>query len=387
MTRTLAMIVAWGCLAGVAQAQQIDSRWSPWLGCWQLAGEEVRICVEPLDATGVRLGTMVEGNKEPVPGQLLRADGARHSVAEGDCTGWQQADWSTTGERLYARAELACKDGSTRTVTGFSAIVNDRWVDIQGIEIAGRENVRVRRYRRIPDRTTAAARAAALAPRLGSTPLRIDDVKEASARVSPRVLEAALVETDAGFELNSQVLRDLDRAGVSDNVIDTMIALSYPQQFVVQRQATAMGPVIDLDPLDPWFNAWAYPYYPGASGAYGYSPFLYAPFGYAYWGSYYPYGYSFVPGGNVIPVTPSETRGGGGRAVNGLGYTRIRPRAEVEPKAAPARRDRDSNGGEGVRSSSPENSSSSSRGAAGASSSGFSSGSSSDDTGRTAQPR
>jgi hypothetical protein len=266
MKLTVAIALVCGCVAGAAQAQQpapssIDSRWSPWLGCWELAGENVRVCVEPYQGTaGVRLTTTVEQSNDPVLGQTLVADGTRQPVSEAECTGWQQADWSTTGERLFARAELTCRDGSTRTVTGLSTIVNGVWIDIQGIEIAGRENIRVRRYRRAANQAGAA----------------LADVKEASGRVSARVLEAALVETGSGFNLSSAVLRDLERVGVADSVIDAMVALSYPREFVVDRPSAPLGLISDVD---PWFGSAAFPYYPSYYGSYGYSPFLYSPFG------------------------------------------------------------------------------------------------------------
>ena len=44
-----------------------------------------------------------------------------------------------------------------------------------------------------------------------ATALTLEDVKEASAKVSPRALEAALVETRASFDLTSKSLLDLER--------------------------------------------------------------------------------------------------------------------------------------------------------------------------------
>ena len=375
------------CVAGAAHARQVDSRWTPWVGCWTLTGDNVRVCVEPYQGTAVRLMTTVEKSSEPVLAQTLVADGTRQPVSEGQCTGWQQADWSLTGERLFARAELTCKDGSTRTVTGLSTIVGGTWLDIQGIEIAGRENIRVRKYRRAPNQAgTASPGATAIAPRLGSTPFRIADVKEASARVSAGVMEAALVETGAGFDLSSEALLDLDRGGVPDRVIDAMVAMSYPRAFVVDRRPSPDGSLLP-DISDTWYGGWSFPYYSSYYGAY--SPYLFSPFGYGYWGSYYPYGYSFIPGGGVIPLVTDSGAGGGGdgRAVNGVGYTRIRTRAEVNAEqSSSARRTGDSGVASGT-SSTRGDSTSSSGASAGASPSGFSSGSSSSDTGRTAEPR
>ena len=375
--------------AAPAEAQQIDSRWTPWVGCWQLSREQVRVCVVPTgDARGVTLNTYVdnagtESRTTPVLEQTLIADGARHAIAEAECRGFQSAEWSATGERLFARAELTCSDGAARAVSGLSMITADGvWIDIQGIEIAGRESIRVRRYGRL----------GGVAPRLGATALTIDDVTEAASRVSPRVVEAALVETRAGFTLTSDVLRRLQRARVAPGIIDTMVALSYPQHFIVERpdsEASAAFAPVDLSGLDsPWSAAWSSPYYDSYWSPF-WSPYVYAPFGYAYWasyGGYFPYG-GYVPSTGIVAIDPSDRGDGGdGRVVNGVGYTRIREREVVE---------RSGDGGDATASSGGSSVGGSSvpvgGGVSGVSPGGYSGGSSGggggDGGGRTAQPR
>jgi len=389
--------------AAPALAQQVDARWTPWLGCWQLAGEPVRVCVAPSeDARGVVLRTYVDNaaaagaSRPPVLEQTIVADGARHEIAEAECRGHQSAEWSATGERLFARAEITCSDGAARTVSGLSTIAADgAWIDIQGITIAGRENIRVRRYDRAaaaePVRLTpdaARERLTAVAPRLGATPLAIDDVTEAAARVSPRVLEAALVETRARFLLSSDVLRRLQRAGVAPGVIDAMVALSYPSHFIVERpEVQASGAFAPVDPWafsGPWSAASSYPYYGGYLDPF-WSPYLYAPFGYAYWaayGGYFPYS-PYLPATGFVHISGPE-RDDAGRAISGVGYTRIRERSVVEREG----------GDEGATSSGGSAAGPASvwggGGASGASPGGYSGGGGSsggDGGGRTAQPR
>src|SRR5581483_519511 len=67
------------------------------------------------------------------------------------------------------------------------------------------------------------------------SPYTLDDVKEGIASVSPRVVEAALVETKAGFRLSSRQLIELADARVPADVIDLIVALSYPERFIVER--------------------------------------------------------------------------------------------------------------------------------------------------------
>ena len=391
----------------VAQAQQIDSRWTPWLGCWQLldesvrqplpfaaavlgaanartprAGDGVRVCVtESRETNGVTLTTTVEG--QPALEQTIVADGAARPVSEAECRGTQRAEWSRGGSRLFARADVSCSDSTSRAVSGLAMISGGVWTDVQSVEVGGRENIRVRRYRR-----AASDRAArSIAPRLGAADFTIDDVKEAVTKVSPRAVEAALVEVGATFTLRSRELLDLDKAGVPDSVIDLMVAVSYPNHFNVQRRenpastfATAYDPW-SLSALAylPYFGPGDYPY-GSLSSYYGdYGSYYYAPFGYAYWGSY---GGSYYPG--FVTVDPGQqpiAATGAGRAVNGLGYTRI-----TRPTAVATRDSGSANGSDGGGVSSRGDSGSSSS-SGGASPSGFSSGSSSSDSGRTAQPR
>jgi hypothetical protein len=169
-------------------------------------------------------------------------------------------------------------------------------------------------------------------------------VKEASAKVSPRALEAALVETRASFNLSSKRLLELQAAGVPASVVDLMVALSYPDRFVVERTAPidrAYAPIVN----DPFMLGWAFGY-PVWSDLYGfysplygaYSPYYYSPFAYPYYRGYNPYyfggGYYVDAGGGGGGVNVPDRPSGQGRVVDGHGYTRVRPR-ESEPAVAP----------------------------------------------------
>jgi hypothetical protein len=384
------------------EARQTDSRWAPWLGCWQLVDEtvrqvgsadtgranaaETRVCVEQIkEASGVRLRTLIDN--QPVLEQTIVANGAEHPVDEADCRGDQSADWSRTGERLFSRAALLCTNEGPRKVSGLATVIDGTWIDIQAIEIAGREHIRVRRFRRSANQIggdAEAQRAVSIAPRVGAARFTLDDVKEASARLSPRVVEAALVETKASFDLNSRALIALDEAAVPDSVIDLMVALSFPTRFIVDRTrpaaSTSIGPGV-MDPLSvaPYDTFWAS----------SYAPYYFSPFGYAYWAGYgvpfYPVT-GFVTFDHVEPARAEST--GSARLVNGMGYTQVRSRApepaQSSGNGAGGNGGNDSSGAAGTRSTSSSGSDGS---AAGASSGGYSGGGSSTDTGRTAEPR
>ena len=418
--RTLAIGFGVVLMAAAASAQNVpDSRWTPWLGCWDLVIENARdgspaddlprpqrgsttrgdlrprVCVEPAEAGGATFRTTI-GDRTPIV-QTIVADGSTRPIAETDCTGSQSAEWSRDGLRIFSRAELTCKgEAGPRRVSGLGILgANGTWIDVQSIVVDGRDTYRVRRYRRQDTTATTAARQPGRA-------LTFDDVKEASTKVTPHALEAALVETGASFALSSQRLIELDEARVPEQVIDLMVALSYPKRFVVERTARVdVGPgPIGIDPFA--LGAFGYPLWSDGFGLYSpfygpYSSYYYSPFAYRYLG-YNPYfnfgggGFAVIDpgGGGGAPNRPS----GSGRVVDGLGYTRVRPR---EPESTAATQIPGSPGASGASASSSSGSSSggSSSGGSTVSSQGFSngggggsnSGGGGGDSGRTAQPR
>jgi hypothetical protein len=412
-------------LAAPAHAQSAqDPRWDRWLGCWELVLENSRegapvagapareprlqsrdaarprVCVQPSPDGGATFSTTV-GTQTPIV-QTVIADGTDRPITDDGCRGTQRAEWSRDGLRLFASAQLTCtSDKGERRVSGLAMLgPNGTWTDVQAIEIAGRESFRVRRYRR-------ADSGAVTPPRLAATALTLDDVKEASGKVSPRALEAALVETNASFDLTGKSLLELSAAGVPSGVVDLMVALSYPDRFVVDRNtSTDRAQTVIID--DPFMLGWAFGY-PVWSDVYGFhsprygncSPYYYSPFAYQCMQSYYPfygygYGNGYYPidgggigggGGGSVPDRPS----GAGRVVDGQGYTRVRPR-DSEPASASTvgvsgSGSRSGGGSGGTVSSQGFSNGGSSSGSSGGSSGGGSGGGSGGDGGRTAQPR
>ena len=406
-----------------------DSRWAPWMGCWQVSDESVqdpaqllselaegsqqsrtttpgaRVCVTPAAEGGVTVTTLTNNN--PILVETIVADGRERAISETGCRGTQRAEWSELGARLFARAEVTCGDQPTRIISGLAAmVVGPMWLDIQMIESQGQKSLRVRRYRRAveqPSGPIVSPRAAAAMP-LGRK-LSIADIKEASAKVPVEALQAAVLElSDGGYDLKAKQLVELDDAGVPDSVIDLMIGLSFPKRYVVERATSGGGGFSGFsNELDLWPYMAMWPYagmWPGLADPFFYSPFysayyssFYSPFGYRYWGyfdprynNYYNSGFVVIDsggggGGTVTP--PSST--GEGRVVDGRGYTRIR-RNEPEPAIRVNNGNGNNGGGWGTASTNSGGSSSGS-GSSGVSSGGYSSGGSSSGGDRTAVPR
>ena len=334
-----------------------DSRWTPFLGCFRLIEDEVRqpllgdpqeeaaeedrpaglVCLAP-EGSGVRLQTF--SGDEAFPEESLVADGKRHELSQGKCRGWQQLDWSKDASVLFTRSELACEGGRTRSVTGVSmlSILNggSTWVELQSIGSGDGRAVLIRRFRavseeetrlRIPSLTEDEIRESMETRlKIASTSMSIEDVVEASSRVAPEVVEASLLERGGRFPLDSESLLRLSDASVPPSVIDLMVALSFPEEFAVERASGSGG---------GGGMGWGYPGYdPFFDSAFAY-PYYFAPLGYYYW--YAPW--------NPIYVPPAESPGASvGRVVEGRGYTRV-TRAEPDDSGGRRARHRGESGG------------------------------------------
>lgn len=388
--KSLTFSIAFALLAVPAAAQTSTASWQPWLGCWELTAEGVRgpgdtlgngsparrterprVCVTAIEGGGARFATTISG--ENAVEHSTFPDGTDRPLADGDCRGTQRAEWSRDGLRLFSRAELTCAgDAAPRRLSGMLLFApNGTWLDVQAVEIGGRESVRVRRYYRADGAPVARATVAA-------APLTLDDVKEASGKLPPRAVEAALVETAASFDLSASRVIELDEAGVADSVIDLMVALSYPDRFVVERTPRGSGGG-GAFVNDPFMLGWAFGY-PVWYDDFFYSPYYYMPFGYSSY-ALRQYGDPFYPtifvtdGGGSSEPRPSGT----GRVVDGQGYTRVRAR-EPEP-------DSRTSASAGSSAAASSTSAGSASGSSATSGGGYSSSGSSDSGGRTAQPR
>ena len=384
-------------------AQETDARWHPWLGCWQLWEEQLDpsapttndetaallnrtyVCVRP-GSTPDRVDLTAVAGEQILVERTLVADASRRDVQETGCTGWEQSEWSFDGRRLFTRAELQCGDEERRTVTGVSLLSSSSiWVDIQVVELSGRQLVEVRRYNPVPAgrqdswlgaRTALGADATVIrqARREAAAPIDIRDVEEASRKSTPRVVETLLVETEPRLALDSDTLITLDDAGISGGIIDLLVGLSYPDHFVVERRDRG--------------GSWSSGTYGGFGGFHdpmwydSYYPYYVTPLGYYSWGrGYNPYLYGIGATPFVVVPSTGDNDIPSGRAVHDRGYTRVSPRSTEARTARP----RGASASPGGYSSGGGSSGTTSRTGSSGSSGGSSRGGSS--TGRTAVPR
>jgi hypothetical protein len=344
----------WTVLAGAAAAlltapsvatAQADGgpRWQAWLGCWETsalasaptdapAGASMLCVVPTADESAVEVVSVEAGSIGSR--STIRADGAQHSAQREGCSGWESAEWSADGTRLYLRSEYTCEGGVERKSSGMMAFApGGDWIDVQAVTAGGNGGVQAVRYRPVSDDSAipadlassiASRSLASSAARLAAA-ARIDatDVIEASRGADPLAVEAWLLERDQSFTVDARTLTQLADAGVSTRVIDLLVALSYPEMFAVDNasgdEAVRRGP-------PPVWDPWGRPGY----------------------GGYYPYGgrrgrwYGGYP--SVIVVrSPDNSSGNGGKAVKGGGYRRG-DGGSAEPTSRP------SSGGDAARS-------------------------------------
>lgn len=357
--RTVAAAIASG--QPEAALAQTDARWLPWFGCWQLWEEQTEragsdgaefpertvVCMNPATGAGsAGVHLAARGNGRVLVERTLVADGARRDISDGECGGWEQRSWSNDGFRLYTDAELSCgEDAQVRRTSGISLMSGrSTWVDLQLVTVGERQHMEIRRYTpasggsdlnedALPVSREEIRRARV---RAGSS-LTLPGVRDAAVSVDPRVVEAMLTETEPRLELDAAALIELDAAGIDGSVIDLLVALAYPERFMVQRRNRGGGG------SGAWSNWGGW----GSGSGWGggvYDPIWYSdlypyyltPLGYGAWGrgySPYLYNYGSNPFINIRDVSVSTARETP-RAVSGLGYTRVAERTGVGRGAA-----------------------------------------------------
>ena len=350
-----------------------DLRWLPWLGCWQLKEEQFErvaeqgtqsadrtfVCMTPTDGEpGVLLTTEADG--QVLVERTLIANGTQRSIRDGDCQGWEERSWSMDTRRLFTRAELECGNDTIRRVNGVSFFsTSSTWVDMQLVSVGKRQHLEIRRYN--PVNGTTRQELLGRTGSISATPgeirqarvvnaeeLSLVSVRESAQKLDPRVVEAMLTETKPRLELSSDTLIALDNAGVDGSVIDLLVALAYPDEFVVERRTAGKS----TDGGSRWYSGgYRSPYYYDQIWYNDLYPYYYTPLGYGAWRrAYSPYFYGAALSPFVVLRDNNFTQSGRRSIVNPYrGYTRIMPRTG----AVDAERSGSENGGGSVSASRP----------------------------------
>ena len=412
----MAALVAATATAASAETPPAPAQgWQALIGCWEPVApisaplpDSTRghmVCVLPVDgSSSLDFVTIADGRA--TERERVDATGTRQPLTRDDCSGWQSAEWSAGGHRLFLRSELTCTGGLKRTSTGvISMPTTSEWVDVQSVAVGERRSVRTLRYRETNNYgAVPAAEMAALGGRqfsigvsaarlAAATPVSAEELLDVTRRLDVAAVEGWLAQQQIGFRADAGQLVKLADAGLPSSLIDVVVALSYPERFTVaavepKANNELLGPIDrSYGPGGGYYDPFWDPFYGSRFDRRYYSPFGYSLYdGYGGYGRYgrYGYGVGYPSRPVVIIVTPDSAAAGGGRVVKGRGYTR---RADTSPEPTSDRRRADSDGpsSSGARGSGSAGTSSTGR-PAGASSGGSSSGGSSSGE-RTAKRR
>lgn len=345
LTRAALFLAIAFALGGAAPAsgQDVDARWLPWLGCWEpvnSSGEADLVCVRPLDQPGSVEIVRVKGT-DVVARETVWSDGRRHESTHQTCKGWEEGAFSEDDRRVFLTSSYACEGGVTQEGGGILAMAAPgEWLDVRVAGMGGEHTAWVQRFR-VADPALAEAAGfgdlaaeqawpARTARLLASAGLDVEDVVEASARVPTEAVRALLAEQGSKLELSAAALLRMANAGVSEDVIDVAVAVSYPDRFRLSSEGREVArTALDEGSLR---RRWAYQ---GFMGPAFYDPF-YAPwslrygYGYDYYGygyGYNRYGYGWAYGGGYYGYTPvvvdvNRVEPEHGRVIAGRGYSR-----------------------------------------------------------------
>jgi hypothetical protein len=339
-TTAFALAAALGAaLAQPATAQQ-DARWAPFVGCWTPAGggdDAGLLCFRPAGA-GVEMFNVVGG--EITATEPLVADAQPRPVSAEGCTGSERVEFSTDGMRAYTRSDFAC-GAETRQGSGVMSFIEpNQWIDVRALSVAGEPVAWAQGYQLasaeqlaaqgISDPAAGNAELIRAARVRAARDIDIDDVEETASRVEARAVEVWIATHETPFELDGDEIVRLADAGIAESVIDVMVAVTYPERFVLSPEGAAS----EADRTEvaagypagfrPSYRSYLWNPFFGPSYRYGYSP--YSRFGYYDgFGGFGGYGgyWGYVPGNIIVlPAAPAAAPQERGRVVPGRGYAR-----------------------------------------------------------------
>src|ERR1041384_1768989 len=162
--KRLILSLAFVGVAAVAPAQQVGPGWSAFVGCWTPVGSDGSRNVA---ANTPKVGGMPKGAtaallpivNDSVPQRsTVDATGAKRDVSRQGCSGWEKAEFSSDGRRLFTTGEQTCVGGLKRKTSGVFAIAsNGDWINAVDVSADSESSVRVMRYASIPSSAVPAS--------------------------------------------------------------------------------------------------------------------------------------------------------------------------------------------------------------------------------------
>lgn len=348
---------------------------APWIGCWEptrggatttkaATGFERGLCIIPHgEGAGIELITFDEGAIAE-RAHLDPTSGIRNEISVDQCNGWERATWSGDGKRIYLASELTCPGDITRESSGLLTLsTTNELLHIESLTTGENTMTRAVRYRAVESSrlgqlpaelltalTPGQSFAAKTARGAVAGKPTLSAIIDATDAINPAALQSWLVEEGKGFYLDAAKMIELDEAGVASEVLDLIVALSYPETFSIApapseaafsiaevREPTTRGTVgadaydlLHLRYMDPYLIS---PF----SLRYGYGLGFGYGLGYGH-GLGLGYDYGWYTGRSPVVIiresgSNDEQREGRrrARAVKGKGYTQGRPEGNAWP--------------------------------------------------------
>jgi hypothetical protein len=178
--------------------------------------------------------------------EQLAADGVPSPIAEGGCEGERTASWSADGSRVFLSSTMQCAESLLRQTRGSMSFLpgGTSWSEVQSVAAGDQPPI-------VGIRTFAAASPADLASQgiadpsdgnelavrtareFAGGPLRPEGIVELVEQSGPAATNALLVQRGEPMGLDSETLRALAEQGVPGEVLDVMVAVTYPERFEV----------------------------------------------------------------------------------------------------------------------------------------------------------
>lgn len=285
-----------------------DSSWLPWIGCWdgasEVGGDEADaflVCFEPIMGTAaVTIRSYTAG--ELVSVEQMVADGVAREADEGGCVGTQTARWSKDRARLFLISQLECGEGITRRTQGVLSVLpgGEGWVEIQSVQ-AGEESPLIGIRTFMPADAGLLSESGVADPRVGrelavqtaraqaGRTLTPESVVESVEISGAGVTNALILERGEALGLDRETMLALSMRGVPGEVLDVLVAVSYPDRFAIADGSSGAQPELRSTSTDRASSGdW-----PQRRGFRGYSPWGmgYDLYWDPFWSSAYRFGY------------------------------------------------------------------------------------------------
>ena len=324
--------------AARSQSSAADTRWYPWLGCWQAdsdaaAGARYTCVVPTSKSTAVDVVGLVGGLV--VSRARIDVNGRSHPIEQAGCQGDETATWSDTRHRLYLRSNYSCGGVEGTSTRIFAIAPGGDWLEAETVRSGGGsvDHVTRRRDAGIPAGAPAeVARAlaghqlaASTARAAAAAPVTAADVIEAVHSDDAGTVRSWLVASNAHAPISGAEAQAMMHADVPTSVMQAMMGESRAvagssadeanraadeylrSTSIANSGIAAQGASPESGEYTGICNAGGCATYPNAYSQYnGYSTYPYGvyPYGVAPYGGYWVGAPIVIVRGGHNPVRP-----------------------------------------------------------------------------------